>query len=70
MAAETKLACLEVFALGGPSSSDDGTESGYFAVRTALAKSIADATSHHNGDTPLYCALILPIIGALNKRGG
>ena len=27
---ETKLACLEVFALGGESKSDDAAESGYF----------------------------------------
>ncbi|WP_455230012.1 EcsC family protein [Geopseudomonas aromaticivorans] len=40
---ETKMACLEVFALGGTSDSDDGTESGYYAVRSALAKSVADA---------------------------
>lgn len=40
---EAKLACLEVFALGGASDSDDGTESGYYAVRAALAKSVADA---------------------------
>ena len=40
---EVKLACLEVFALGGVSESDDGTESGYYAVRAALATSIADA---------------------------
>jgi len=37
---ETQLACLEVFALGGPSKSDDAAESGYFAVRAALAQSI------------------------------
>jgi len=40
---EVKLACLEVFALGGTSDADDGTESGYYAVRAALAKSVADA---------------------------
>ncbi len=40
---EVKLACLEVFALGGVSESDDGTESGYYAVRAALAKSVSDA---------------------------
>lgn len=43
-AMETKLACLEVFALGGNSESDDGTESGYYAVRSALAKSVVDAS--------------------------
>lgn len=42
-AIETKLACLEVFALGGSGKSDNGTESGYYAVRAALAKSVADA---------------------------
>jgi len=41
---ETKLACLEVFALGGNSQSDDGTESGYYAVRATLSKSLADAS--------------------------
>jgi hypothetical protein len=39
----TKLACLEVFALGGKSKSDNATESGYFVVRAALAKSVAEA---------------------------
>ena len=39
----TKLACLMVFALGGTTKSDDGTEVGYFAVRAALARSVAEA---------------------------
>jgi hypothetical protein len=39
----TKLACLEVFALGGKNKSDDNAESGYFIVRAALAKSVAEA---------------------------
>lgn len=43
-AIETKLACLEVFALGGTSKTDDAAEGGYYAVRAALAKSIADAS--------------------------
>lgn len=42
---ETKIACLQVFALGGSSSSDDGTETGYFAVRAGLAKAVTDATA-------------------------
>lgn len=41
--AQTKLACLEVFALGGESSDDDGAESGYYAVRAALAHSVKEA---------------------------
>jgi hypothetical protein len=42
----TKLACLEVFALGGKNRSDDNCESGYFIVRAALAKSISEATEY------------------------
>ena len=43
---EVKIACLEVFALGGTSASDDGSESGYFTIRSALAKSVTDAVEH------------------------
>lgn len=39
----TKLACLEVFALGGKTKSDDTSESGYFIVRAALARSVSEA---------------------------
>lgn len=43
---ESKLACIEVFALGGPSKSDDATEFGYFAVRAELARSITKAAKY------------------------
>jgi len=39
----SKLACMEVFALGGRSSKDDSAESGYFTVRAALAKAVSEA---------------------------
>jgi hypothetical protein len=39
---ETRLACLEVFALGGGSSAD-AAETSYWAVRSALAAAIAEA---------------------------
>ena len=42
---ETRMACLEVFALGGRSESDDGTETGYYAVRAAMAKVVGDAVA-------------------------
>ncbi len=41
-----RLACLEVFALGGRSSSDDAAETGYFAIRAALARVVSDAASY------------------------
>lgn len=43
---QARLACLEVFALGGPTTSDDAAETGYFFVRAALARSISEAASY------------------------
>ncbi len=37
---EVQAACLEVFALGGPTPGDDGVDTGFFAVRAALAKAL------------------------------
>jgi hypothetical protein len=39
----TKLACLEVFALGGTKEDDDGVDTGYFAIRAALAGAMTEA---------------------------
>ena len=43
---QTQLACLMVFSLGGKSSSDDASESGYYAARMALAKAMSDASAY------------------------
>ncbi len=43
---ETKLACLEVFAMGGTSSEDDGVDTGYFAIRAALAGVMTEAAKY------------------------
>jgi len=40
---ETRLACIEVFALGSRAKSDNAAETGYFAVRAALARSVSEA---------------------------
>ena len=45
-ALETQLACLEVFALGGRTPTDDAAEAGYFAVRSALAGTVSDAARY------------------------
>ena len=42
---EAQLACMMVFALGGRSASDDGSESAYFVIRSALAKSVSEAAT-------------------------
>jgi hypothetical protein len=40
---ESSLACIEVLALGGPAKGESAIESGYFAVRTALAQSVSES---------------------------
>ncbi len=42
---DTKLACLEVFALGGKSDTDDAAETGYWATRVALATTLPEAVT-------------------------
>lgn len=44
-----KMACLEVFALGGVAQEDDAAEYGYFALRAALARSVSEAVEHLSG---------------------
>ncbi len=44
--ASARMACLEVFAMGGPSPTDDAAESGYFAVRAALASAVSEAARY------------------------
>ena len=41
-----RLACLEVFAMGGATTDDDASESGYFAVRAALARAVSEAAKY------------------------
>jgi len=43
---QAKLACVEVFALGGRSGSDDSAKTGYFQVRALLAKSVSEAAQY------------------------
>ena len=38
----TELACLEVFALGGPTTDETGVEADYFAVRAILARGLVE----------------------------
>jgi len=43
---ETALACVQVFALGGRGGAADASESGYFAARAMLAKSVTEAARY------------------------
>lgn len=68
----TKLACLEVFALGGNSIEDDNLESSYYATRAFLSNTIAQTNKYvaeqgvlHKGTT-----VFLNIIGKIAERFG
>lgn len=43
---ESKIACIEVFALGGPNKQDEASDAGYYAVRAALSQSISNAAEY------------------------
>lgn len=68
----TKLACLEVFALGGRSSHDDAAESGYFAVRLALARSVTSSFNYiaERGMIDEAAPALLRLIAHLANRFG
>ncbi len=69
---ETKLACLEVFALGGQTRRDDATETGYFAVRTALAKTVSEAAEYivEKGMVKKGAPVLVKFINAVAARFG
>jgi hypothetical protein len=69
---ETRLACLEVFALGGRAKTDDGVETGYFAVRSALAQSVSDAARHiaERGLSEKGAPALVRLISAVASRFG
>jgi hypothetical protein len=69
---ETKIACLEVFGLGGTSKSQDGTETGYYAIRAALARTISNATKYiaDNGLAKQGAPALVKFITSLASRFG
>ena len=71
-ALETKLNCLEVFALGGPSRADNKAESGYWAVRVALAKTLTEAASYiaQKGIIEESAPAIVRLIASIASRFG
>jgi hypothetical protein len=71
-AIETRLASLEVFALGGRNPADDGAESGYWAVRAALARTISEAASYltEKGVLEKSAPAVVRLIGSIASRFG
>jgi hypothetical protein len=43
---QTKLECLQVFALGGKTNEDDDTPGAYWVTRAGLAQTVSDAASY------------------------
>jgi hypothetical protein len=43
---EAQLACVQVFALGGPVPADDVSETAYYAARLGLARALSEAAEH------------------------
>jgi len=43
---ETKMACLEVFALGGAQSPGDSSDTVYYAVRSLISRSMSDSAAY------------------------
>jgi hypothetical protein len=68
----TKLACLEVFALGGRSPSDDAAESSYWAVRAALAKAVSEAATYlaEKGVLEKSAPAVVRLIASIAERFG
>jgi hypothetical protein len=66
------LACVEVFALGGQTDGEAALESGYFAVRAALAKSVSDSARFvaTEGLTAQSAPVIARLISQIAARFG
>lgn len=67
-----QLACLQVFALGGRSPADDAAETGYFAVRSAMAKSVTEAARHlaQKGVSDRGAPALVRLISTIGSRFG
>ena len=70
--AEVKVACIEVFALGGPGKDDDSVNTGYFATRSALATAVSDAARHITGQglADTGAPVIVRLIAQVSTRFG
>lgn len=71
-AIETKLNCLEVFALGGRGNLDDAAESGYWTSRAALGQALNDAAKFigRRGVVDRTAPAIARFISAVGSRFG
>lgn len=69
---ETQLACIEVFALSGPSTDDDAIDTGYFTVRTMLSNTIGEAAKYisKHGLVNEGAPIIIKLLSEITSRFG
>ncbi len=69
---ETQLACIEVFALGGPSKNDDAMDTGYFTVRAMLSNTLGEAVQHisKHGLVNESAPIIVKLVSEISSRFG
>ncbi|MCF7984061.1 MAG: EcsC family protein [Thiohalocapsa sp.] len=69
---ETRLACMEVFALGGHAQTDDAAETGYYGIRLALSLSVSSALTHvsEHGLKGASAPMIVGLARAIAARFG
>lgn len=67
----TIMACMQVFALGGPKQTDDAMDSAYFASRVAVSKVVHEATTYlARGATQAEAPLLARLVTKLAARFG
>ena len=69
---DTQLACVQVFALGGRSETDDAAETGYYGVRLALVSYISAAITQvaKHGMASQGAPAVVQLIRAIATRFG
>lgn len=70
--AETKLSCMEVFALGGRTGAKDPPETSYWSTRIALNQSVHDAVAHltRKGTVEKSAPALIRFVSAVASRFG
>jgi hypothetical protein len=66
------VSCLEVFALGSRSNTDDTADSAYWAVRAALSKAVSEAAAYfaQKGVFEGSAPAVVRLIAAISSRFG
>lgn len=69
---DSRLACVEVFALGGTGNADDYADTGYYAVRAVLAQQVTEAIRHiaQGGAAHASATPIAKLISSIASRFG